>query len=449
MNKKSENSSEKHIIELVDVVKEFDNKTVLKNINIKIKKGEFVTILGPSGSGKTTVLRLIGGFEWTTRGEIKFNGLDIKDLPPYKRNVSTIFQDYALFAHLNVEDNIKYGLKLKRIFKDNISDAIKNKLAAKQKEWQQLANSKIAKIEKTQDEYQKALDSNTLSSKKAKKYQNWIDDSDFKYSAWENYPKLKEESFVKKFMSRKISKQEMNEKVQEMIDLVGLQGNEKKSISELSGGMRQRVALARSLVLQPEILLLDEPLSALDAKIREKMQQLLRSIQKKLKITFIFITHDQAEALELSDRIAIIRDGKIEQFTESKDIYDYPVNKWVAQFIGDSNLFVGKFLDKNKVELFGQKLPTIHKEFAKNENVDILLRPEDVIISKTKGYFEGKVDKVVYKGSYYFIEIKTNKGIFYAETTKEYKINDLVKIGWDDDALHLMALESKKPEADK
>ncbi|UVD81989.1 ABC transporter ATP-binding protein [Mycoplasma iguanae] len=449
VKKKKNTNEEKYLINLVDVVKEFKDKRVLNNINLKIKKGEFVTILGPSGSGKTTILRLLGGFEWTTRGEIKINGLDIKDLPPYKRNISTIFQDYALFSHLDVSGNIKYGLKLKRYPKENVDPAIYKKLEQLKTKWQQKAQEKIAQIEKLQDEYESALKDKTLPKRKIQKYQSWLDDSDFKYSHWENYPFAKEESFYKKYLTRKITKKEMQDEITKMIDLVGLTGSENKSISELSGGMRQRVALARSLVIEPNILLLDEPLSALDAKIRQKMQQLLRSIQQKMGITFIFITHDQDEALELSDRVAIIRDGEIEQFDDPKTIYDYPVNKWVANFIGDSNLFSAKFLGDKKVLLLGKEIPTIHTEFKPNEEVDCLIRPEDLKISKTKGYFDGEVVKSVYKGSYYFIDVKTAAQTFYIETTENYKIGENVKINWDIDSLHVMQKDHKGFEKDE
>lgn len=433
----------KYIINLVDVVKEFGTKKVLNNINLKVKKGEFITILGPSGSGKTTILRLLGGFEWTTRGEIKIEGIDIKDLPPYKRNVSTIFQDYALFGHLDVLGNIKYGLKLKRYPKENINPKIHQRLEVQKKIWTKKSQLKMQELDKTQAEYEIALKNKNLSKIKRQKYQSWLDDSDFRYSHWENYAISKEENFIKKNLTRKITKAEMNQEVAEIIKLVGLEGNENKAISELSGGMRQRVALARSLVIQPKILLLDEPLSALDAKIRQKMQQFLRSIQQKLGITFIFITHDQDEALELSDRVAVIRDGEIEQFDAPKNIYDYPVNKWVANFIGDSNLLNGVFLGNKKVRILDQEIKTIHSEFADNEEVDGLIRPEDIQISKTKGHFSGEIIKSVYKGSYYFIDVQTFKKVFHVETTENYQIGEKVKLDWDIDSLHLMKKDKK------
>ncbi|MGY6172035.1 ABC transporter ATP-binding protein [Candidatus Mycoplasma pogonae] len=436
---------EKNFIELVDVVKEFGKKRVLNNVNLKIKKGEFITILGPSGSGKTTILRLLGGFEWATRGEIKIEGIDIKDLPPYKRDISTIFQDYALFPHLNVYDNIKYGLKLKRYPKDNINPDLLQNLAAKESQWQQKAQQKMAELDKTQSEYEVALEDENLPKNTKKKYQKWLDDSDFKYSYWENYAISKKEAFVKKYLTRKITRKEIDDEIQKMIHLVGLEGSEQKAITELSGGMKQRVALARSLVIEPKILLLDEPLSALDAKIREKMQKLLRNIQQKLGITFILITHDQDEALELSDRVAVIRDGEIEQFDTPEKIYDYPINTWIANFIGDSNLLKGKYLGKGKVEILGQIIDSIHtdNEFKVGEEVDCLIRPEDMNVSKTKGYIDGVVIKNTYKGSYYFVDVRYKDKIIYVETTKQYNEGDSIKLNWDIDALHLMKKDTK------
>ncbi|VEU59425.1 ABC transporter ATP-binding protein [Mesomycoplasma neurolyticum] len=447
-SEKYSKNSTKPLINLVNVDKEFGDKKVLKNINLKINKGEFITLLGPSGSGKTTILRLIGGFEWTTRGEIKFNDIDIKDLSPNKRDVSTIFQDYALFNHLGIKGNINYGLKLKRYPKDNVKKEIYELLEKKKVLWVKKAQEKMAILDKIQIEYENELKQPKISKLKKKKIQDWLDDSDFKYSYWENYVNFKVEAFSKRHLTRKITKNEMENEVNEIIKLVGLEGSENKKISELSGGMKQRVALARSLVVEPQILLLDEPLSALDAKIRQKMQQLLRTIQKKLNITFVFVTHDQDEALELSDRIAVIRDGEIEQYDTPNKIYDYPINKWVANFIGASNFFKVKYLEKHKVELLNKIVywdedkKTLQK-FYPNQILDGLVRPEDVVISLTKGFLDGVVTKVVYKGSYYFIDVLVGDKIIYVETTEKYAEKTKVKLSWDDDALHLMPLDKK------
>ncbi|ATO30758.1 spermidine/putrescine ABC transporter ATP-binding protein [Mycoplasmopsis bovirhinis] len=442
----------KHIIELKNIVKTFDNnKTVLNNIDLKINRGEFVTLLGPSGSGKTTILRLIGGFEWATRGEIKFNGRDIKDLSPHKRNVSTIFQDYALFTHLNVYGNILYGLKLKRVPKDTVSSYRLNELEKKKVAWEAKAKAKMVELDKIQDKYLEELQTLKPGTFKFNKRQSWLDDSDFKYSYWENFVDLKVQDYENKYFKRRMTKDELNEKTKRIIEIVGLSGNETKSISELSGGMKQRVALARSLVIEPEILLLDEPLSALDAKIRQRMQVLLRSVQQELGLTFIFVTHDQDEALELSDRIAIMRDGIIEQYDTPKNIYDYPVNIWVAKFIGDSNVFNAKMAEDGNVKLFGREYKTIHEddEFPKNTEVDVLIRPEDIDITsgtqvKKDGKIVGQVIDVSYRGSYYYLKIEANDGnIFNVETAKKFELNETVYLSWTIDSIHLMKKDPK------
>lgn len=439
------NNTEKSeiIISLVDVDKEFGDKKVLNQINLDIKKGDFVTLLGPSGSGKTTILRLIGGFEWTTRGEIKFNGIDIKDIPAHKRDTATIFQDYALFPHLSVRGNIEFGLKLKRIKKSEteIPDSVWKNFAELKKKWQAKQDKKIAELNVLQANLDKQLENPNLDEKTRRKLQDKLDDSDFKYSNWENYVFSKSESFEKKYLTRKITKAEIDKEISDIIELVGLTGNENRAISELSGGMKQRVALARSLVIEPEIVLLDEPLSALDAKIRQKMQVFLKRIQQKLGLTFIFVTHDQDEALQLSDKIAIIRNGQIAQYDEPKQIYDYPVNKWVANFIGDSNFFDAKFIQKNQVEILGVNLYTIHTEFQPNQKLDALIRPEDIDIDLNSGYFKGKVVQNIYKGSYYWLDIKVGNKIIYVETNDFYDLETEVYLKWDDDAIHLMEIE--------
>ncbi|WP_029512700.1 ATP-binding cassette domain-containing protein [Mycoplasmopsis iners] len=446
---KKQNSQ--YIIELKEVVKEFDDKLVLDNVDLKINKGEFVTLLGPSGSGKTTILRLIAGFEWATRGEIKFNGLDIKDLPAHSRDLSTIFQDYALFPHLNVEGNIKYGLMLKRKPKEKVNPYYLELLEKQKQVWNKKAKDKMAELDKQQNEYEAEMETLKPTSKKFKKIQKWLDDSDFKYSYWEYYTTKQIEKFEKKHLTRKLTREEIQEEVNNIVKLVGLEGNEKKAISELSGGMKQRVALARSLVIEPEILLLDEPLSALDAKIRQKMQVLLRTIQQKLGLTFIFVTHDQDEALELSDRVAVVRDGKIEQYDTPKAIYDYPVNKWVASFIGDSNIYNGTFNSDATVTVWNTNTyKTVHEEddFADGEDVDVLIRPEDIDIVDTDreqgNKLLGTIINSTYRGSYYYLTVKlANKQIMYVETAKKFDLNQQVFLSWTIDSIHLMKKDSK------
>ncbi|MGL4343310.1 MAG: ABC transporter ATP-binding protein [Metamycoplasmataceae bacterium] len=435
----------KPIIELKNIVKEFEDKVVLNDINLSIQKGEFITLLGPSGSGKTTILRLIGGFEWATRGEIKFNNVDIKDLPAHLRETSTIFQDYALFPHLSVENNIKYGLKLRRFAKskDEIDEKIWKIYDLKKKKWDKKAKIEMKKLDKIQEQYIKDLTKKRLHKKTRKKIQNWLDDSDFKYSYWETYKSQEMAKFEKHYLTRKITKEELNKFMFEALSLVELEGYEKKSIDVLSGGQKQRVALARAIAVEPEILLLDEPLSALDANIRKKMQLLLIEIQKKLNITFIFVTHDREEALELSDKIAIIKDGKVEQFAAPREIYDYPKNKWIAKFIGDCNLFESVLISENEIMLFNKKLKIWDEKYRFNvgDAVDILIRPEDIEIHKSKGIISGILLNSIYKGSYYMCSIETKFGIIYAETSRNYKENEKIYLTWDVESMHLMPKE--------
>lgn len=435
----------KPIIELKNVTKEFDHKIILNNINLSINEGEFITLLGPSGSGKTTILRLIGGFEWATRGEIKFNGLDIKDLPAHQRDTSTIFQDYALFPHLSVENNIKYGLRLKRFPKpkEDIKENVNKLFSIKKKHWEKKSEIEMKKLDKIQQEYIFDLENKKMSEKQTTKIQNWLDDSDFKYSYWETYLDQEKNKFDKKYLSRKITKDELNAKMYDSLRLVELEGHEKKSIDKLSGGQKQRVALARAIAVEPKILLLDEPLSSLDAKIREKMQVLLSDLQKKLNITFIFVTHDREEALQLSDRIAIIRNGDIEQFDTPKEIYDYPKNKWVAQFIGDYNIFDGTVIDDSTVLFLGKKNKFWKQKysFEIGNSVDVLIRPEDIIIKKNDGIISGIVASSTYKGSYYITIIRTKKCDFIVESTSNHEEGDKIFLDWTITSMHLMLHE--------
>lgn len=433
---------DKSFIELKNIVKEFDDKVVLKDINISIEKGEFITLLGPSGSGKTTILRLIGGFEWATRGGIIFNGNDIKDLSPHLRETSTIFQDYALFPHLSVENNIKYGLKLKRFSKskEEIDEKILKRFEFLKKKWKNKAKIEMKKLDTIQSQYIKDLEKKKLHKKTKEKIQKWLDNSDFKYSYWETYVDQEKSKFEKKYLTRKITKDELNKLMFDALSLVDLEGYEKKSIDTLSGGQKQRVALARAIAVEPQVLLLDEPLSALDATTRKRMQTLLLNLQKKLGITFIFVTHDREEALELSDKIAIIKDGVIEQFAPPVEIYDYPINEWVAKFIGDHNIFESVILTEKEILLLNKKIKYWNEKykFDIGDRVDVLIRPEDIEIKKTKGILKGEIITSVYKGSYYNCSIETQFGILKAETPKFYKNGSQIFLDWEKESMHIM-----------
>ena len=305
----------KKIIELNNITKSFDGETVLDDISLDIYDNEFLTLLGPSGCGKTTTLRLIGGFETPDKGDIIFMGENINDVPPYKRNVNTVFQRYALFPHLNVFENIAFPLREKKVDRD-----------------------------------------------------------------------------------------EIEEKVEEMLALVALKGFEHRSVTSLSGGQQQRVAIARALVSRPKVLLLDEPLAALDLKLRKDMQQELKKIQKATGITFVFVTHDQEEALSMSDTVVVMSEGRIQQIGTPIDIYNEPTNAFVADFIGESNILDGIMHADKLVEFAGHTLECVDGGFAKDEPVDVVIRPEDVdMVDVNSVPIRGRVDTVTFKGVHYEI----------------------------------------------
>ena len=360
-----------YIIELKDVSKKYENSEdsfAVEHFNLKIKKGEFVTFLGPSGCGKTTTLRMIAGFELPTSGQILLNGKDISLLPPYKRPINTVFQKYALFAHLNIFNNIAFGLKLKKI-------------PYKTKNWR---------------------------GKEVVKYKH-------------------------------LSKQEIEEKVKNALKIVDLEGFEKRDISTLSGGQQQRIAIARAIVNEPEILLLDEPLGALDLKMRKEMQLELKEMHKKLGITFIYVTHDQEEALTMSDTIVVINDGEIQQVGTPKGIYDEPKNAFVADFIGESNIYTGTMYPNHKVRFLG-KLFSCVDDFPANQKVDVVVRPEDVnIFSKGRGTVDGIVTNKIFKGIHYEYTIMIGKNELIAQSTKEISDKKEVSISIEPDNIQIMA----------
>ena len=308
------------ILELRNISKSFDGKKVLDDLSLSIGRNEFITLLGPSGCGKSTTLRIIGGFVRPDEGAVFFEGRDITNLASEKRNVNTVFQKYSLFPHMNVEENIAFGLKLK---------------------------------------------------KKSKAY--------------------------------------IQDKIQYALKLVNLEGYEKRSTTALSGGQQQRIAIARAIVNEPEILLLDEPLGALDLKLRHDMQQELIRIKKEVGITFIYVTHDQEEALTMSDRIVVMNKGIIQQMGTSKSIYDEPQNAFVADFIGESNIIDGIMPQDLVVEIFGVKIPCVDAGFSVREAVDVVIRPEDLEIRAAgEGFFTGEVTSVLFKGAYYEIKVRTD-----------------------------------------
>lgn len=312
----------KKLIQFSNIVKNFDGQLVLKGINLDIYENEFVTLLGPSGCGKTTLLRILGGFLEPDEGKVLFDGEDITGVPAYKRDLNTVFQKYALFPHMNVYDNVAFGLKIKKLPKDIIE-----------------------------------------------------------------------------------------QKVTRMLKLVGLEDYGKRGIYEMSGGQQQRVAIARALVNEPKVLLLDEPLGALDAKLRKEMQRELKKIQKEVGITFIFVTHDQEEALTMSDKIVVMKDGEIQQIGSPTDIYNEPANRYVANFIGASNIVDGIMVEDKKVIFEDKQFDCVDVGFAKNEHVDVVIRPEDLeIVDPREGKLKGIVKSVLFKGVHYETVVETKAG---------------------------------------
>ena len=333
-----EQTSKKVIVSLKDIFVRFDGEVILNHINLDIHEKEFVTILGPSGCGKTTTLRIIGGFVEPESGDVIFDGTRINGLPPHKRNVNTVFQKYSLFPHLNVFDNVAFGLKLKKLPKD-----------------------------------------------------------------------------------------EIKKKVSKMLAVVDLKGYEKRPVQKLSGGQQQRVAIARALVCDPDIILLDEPLGALDLKLRKDMQIELKEIQRSTQKTFIYVTHDQEEALTMSDRVVVMNNGVIEQVGTPEDIYNEPVNAFVADFIGEANILNGIMIDDCRIRILGKELECVDKGFGKNTPVDVVIRPEDVIITPSEhGQLTGVVEKVTFKGVHYEMSIRCGKCEILVHSTRSAEIGSTV-----------------------
>ncbi len=338
------------IIELKNISKSFGDAKVLENLNLYIRNNEFVTLLGPSGCGKTTTLRIIGGFEEPTSGEVVFDGKIINNLPPHKRQVNTIFQRYALFSHLNVYENIAFGLRI-----------------------------------------------------------------------------------------RKIPEKEIKATVFDMLRLVNLVGFEKRDINSLSGGQQQRVAIARALAIKPRVLLLDEPLGALDLKLRKDMQVELKNIQQRLNITFIYVTHDQEEALSMYDTIVVMELGKIQQIGKPMDIYNEPKNAFVADFIGESNIIDGIMRKDYLVEFDDRKFECLDKGFKENEPVDVVIRPEDIkVLPPTEGKLSGTVTSVTFKGVHFEIIVDIKGFKWMIQSTVQSNVGDKISLDILPDAIHIM-----------
>ena len=339
-----------NIIELRKLSKTYGENKVLDNLCLDIKKNEFLTLLGPSGCGKTTTLKIIAGFENADNGKVLFEGKEINNLQPYERQVNTVFQKYALFPHMNIYENIAFGLKIK-----------------------------------------------------------------------------------------KLQKQEIDKKVKEMLKLVSLEGYENRSIDSLSGGQQQRIAIARALVNEPKVLLLDEPLGALDLKLRQEMQIELKKMQQKLGITFIFVTHDQEEALTMSDTIIVMNKGKIQQMGTPEDIYNEPENSFVARFIGASNIFDGVMVEDYKVVFCDKEFECVDKGFEKDENIEVVIRPEDIkMVNSEMGMLKGEVTSTVFKGVHYEITVKENDRTWILHNTKSAEVGSYLGMDIYPEDIHIM-----------
>ena len=340
----------KELIRLRDLCMAFDDELVLDHINLYINNSEFLTLLGPSGCGKTTTLRIIGGFTTPTSGDVTFDGVRINDVPPHKRQINTVFQKYALFPHLDVFENIAFGLRLAKVPADEIET-----------------------------------------------------------------------------------------RVTEMLGMVSLKGFEHRRIDQLSGGQQQRVAIARALVNRPKVLLLDEPLGALDLRLRKDMQNELKRIQQQMGITFIYVTHDQEEALTMSDTVVVMDKGRIQQIGTPEDIYNEPKNAFVADFIGESNILNGTMVRDNVVKMYGKEFPCVDGGFAPNEPVDVVIRPEDIdIVPVEQGQLAGTVTNVTFKGMQYDIIVDFRGFKWLIQTTDHSPVGARIGVKIDPDGFHIM-----------
>ena len=352
----------KELICLRNLCMAFDDETVLDSINLDIHDKEFLTLLGPSGCGKTTTLRIIGGFATPGSGDVLFDGVRINDVPPYKRQINTVFQKYALFPHLNVFENVAFGLRMQR--RPDPAD-----------------------------------------------------------------PKRKV----------KLPEEEIRQRVLEMLEAVSLKGFENRRTDALSGGQQQRVAIARALVNRPKVLLLDEPLGALDLKLRKDMQIELKRIQQQVGITFIYVTHDQEEALTMSDTIVVMDKGTIQQIGTPEDIYNEPKNAFVADFIGESNIIDGVMVQDKLVQMYGRQFPCLDGGFAENEPVDVVIRPEDIdIVPVEQGQLTGTVTNVTFKGMQYDIIVDFRGFKWLIQTTDHSPVGARIGIKIDPDGIHVM-----------
>ncbi|MBU1143888.1 MAG: ABC transporter ATP-binding protein [Firmicutes bacterium] len=426
------------LIELKDITKEFNGHVVLRGIDLTIEQNEFVTLLGPSGCGKTTTLRIIGGFVEPSAGEVLFDGKNILDTPAHKRPTNTVFQRYALFPHLDVFENVAFGLRVKndslstlaqiRQITDTYQDKMKSTRDPQEiKDLKKELKIEISMLRDPNSDRKKEIASLEKLYKVEKDAEKKIE------------IKEKINLIYDTFVTKKTKEKEINEKVFKYLKMVGLEGYEKRPVHKLSGGQQQRVAIARALINEPKVLLLDEPLAALDLKLRQEMQYELKEIQRNSGITFIFVTHDQEEALTMSDKIVVMNQGEILQIGTPEDIYNEPANTFVAKFIGESNIISGVMKDDFLVSFDGRDYVCVDKGFARNEEVDIVIRPEDIdILLDGEGLLSGVVDSIAFKGVHYEIDVKTDDRIYTIHTTDYAKEGTRVGLKFEPEDLHVM-----------
>lgn len=410
--------TDEKIIEFKHVTKIFDGVTVIEDENFYVRKGEFLTILGPSGCGKSTTLRMIAGFETPTSGDILLEGKDIVTMPAYKRPINTVFQHYALFPNYDVYGNVAFGLK-----------QVKVPVPLKKKD-----GTPVLKINKTKIKYLKKqiarlskdniMDQNEK-EERIKKFEGIIEEL-------KNIPE-------QAYKYRHLSNAEMDDRIMRALQIVDLDEMEGRSIDTLSGGQQQRVAIARAIVLQPKILLLDEPLGALDLKMRKDMQLELKEMHRKLGITFIYVTHDQEEALTMSDTVMVMSDGVIQQIGSPTDIYNEPKNAFVADFIGDSNIYNGVMTGEKRVKILGKEF-TCLDDFPIHDRVDVVIRPEDIKLSTTQkeDSFEGFIDSKVFKGIFFQYSIMVGKEEVIVKSTKDFAEKSNIFLTLIPDSMHIM-----------
>ena len=407
-----------YIIELKNVSKIFDDDTIaVDNFNFYVRKGEFVTFLGPSGCGKSTTLRMIAGFEFPTKGEIYLNGKDISNMPPNKRPINMVFQRYALFPHLDVFENVAFGLRLKKI---PIQKFAKD-------------GKPILKINKKKA---KEINEEIKLTKKNKHLTK--EEKEDKLEDLNSRLKVALTTLEPTYKYKKLSNEEISKKVARALKIVDLDSLEDRDVTTLSGGQQQRVAIARAIVNEPAILLLDEPLGALDLKMRKDMQLELKEMHEKLGITFIYVTHDQEEALTMSDTIVVMKDGVIQQIGKPKDIYDEPKNAFVADFIGESNIYNGTIISSSKVRFLDHNFNCVDK-FPLNEKVDVVVRPEDVIFKeKDEGMINGVIISKIFKGVNYQYTVMVGKNEVIVKSTQDYPLNVEIGMNIYNDSIHIM-----------